>query len=46
MFYPRLENPAYKPANTIESLLEDAVASNFNMIRIWGGGQYESDKFY
>ena len=45
MFYPRLSNPAYKPENTIESLIEDAVASNFNMIRVWGGGQYESDKF-
>lgn len=45
MFYPRLENPAYKPANTIESLIDDAVASNYNMIRVWGGGQYESDKF-
>jgi beta-mannosidase len=45
MFYPRLENPAYKAANTIESLIDDAVASNYNMIRVWGGGQYESDKF-
>jgi beta-mannosidase len=45
MFYPRLENKVYTPANTIEALLEDAMASNYNMIRVWGGGQYESDRF-
>jgi beta-mannosidase len=45
MFYPRLENPAYTPGNTIESLFDSAVDSHFNMIRVWGGGQYESDKF-
>jgi hypothetical protein len=45
MFYPRLENPNYRPGNTIEALIDAAVDSNFNMIRIWGGGQYESDKF-
>ena len=27
-------------------LLEDAKAANFNMIRVWGGGIYESDQFY
>ena len=26
--------------------MEDAVDSNFNMIRLWGGGQYESDEFF
>lgn len=45
MFYPRLENKAYKPGNTIEALFDAAVDSHFNMIRVWGGGQYESDKF-
>ena len=45
MFYPRLENPSFKAENTIESLIDDAVSSNFNMIRVWGGGQYESNKF-
>lgn len=27
-------------------LLQDAVDSNQNSIRIWGGGIYESDAFY
>lgn len=40
MFYPRSTNSRYTPGNTIEALLDAAVESNFNMIRIWGGGQY------
>ncbi|MBR1837495.1 MAG: glycoside hydrolase family 2 protein [Kiritimatiellae bacterium] len=27
-------------------LLESAVAANMNMIRLWGGGQFEKDVFY
>lgn len=27
-------------------LLEDAVAANFNCIRVWGGGYYPDDYFY
>lgn len=27
-------------------LLDDAVASNMNMLRVWGGGIYEDDLFY
>ncbi len=46
MFYPRLTNKRYQSGNSIENLLMDAVRSNFNMIRLWGGGQYESDEFY
>ncbi|MBK9720985.1 MAG: glycoside hydrolase family 2 protein [Saprospiraceae bacterium] len=28
------------------SIIKTAVESNFNMLRIWGGGRYESDSFY
>ena len=41
MMYPRLAN-----MKKITTLLEDAVISNFNMIRLWGGGQYEYNEFY
>lgn len=33
------------PEKTL-SLLSDAKRSNFNMLRVWGGGIYESDHFY
>ncbi|WP_417684104.1 beta-mannosidase [Roseibium sp.] len=29
-----------------EHLLASALAANMNMIRVWGGGQYESEWFY
>jgi beta-mannosidase len=29
-----------------ETLVDRALESNFNMLRVWGGGQYESDAFY
>lgn len=45
MFYPRLTNKNYQASYTHEKLLQDAVDSNFNMIRLWGGGQYESEEF-
>ena len=36
------ENKAYNS----RKLIADVVNSNMNMIRIWGGGVYESDAFY
>jgi beta-mannosidase len=29
-----------------ERLLQDTAAANMNMLRVWGGGIYESDDFY
>nr|WP_234698885.1 glycoside hydrolase family 2 protein [Poriferisphaera corsica] len=38
--------PGRHTDNVYTDLLEDAVAANMNMIRVWGGGQYEHDLFY
>ena len=38
--------PRRQSADRIRSLLEDAVAANMNMLRVWGGGQYEDESFY
>ncbi len=39
-FLPRVSPQRYK------KMFEDMQASHFNMIRVWGGGIYENDRFY
>lgn len=39
-FTPRISKEKYN------TLISDAKNSNFNMIRIWGGGIYEDENFY
>lgn len=45
-FIPGDSIPTRFTKDKIEYLLDTALYSNMNMIRIWGGGYYESDGFY
>jgi beta-mannosidase len=38
--------PARGTPETVRDLLQSAIDANMNMIRVWGGGQYEPDWFY
>jgi len=38
--------PSLQTPERYELLLDDVIEANMNIIRIWGGGQYESDYFY
>ena len=38
--------PSRITPEVVEDLLQSAKAANYNMLRIWGGGQYEPDWFY
>ena len=38
--------PSRITPQVVRDLLESAKAVNMNMIRVWGGGQYETDYFY
>jgi len=38
--------PSRITPSVVRDLLESAKAANMNMLRIWGGGQYEPDWFY
>jgi len=38
--------PSRQTREVVEDILASAVQANMNMIRVWGGGQYESEAFY
>ncbi len=38
--------PGRQTVERYENLLESARLANMNMLRVWGGGQYEKDIFY
>ncbi|WP_196259188.1 beta-mannosidase [Pelagibacterium limicola] len=38
--------PSRITPEAVRDLLESAKAANYNMLRVWGGGQYEPDWFY
>ncbi len=42
MFMPR----AFKNPVVYNQTIQAALDANFNMLRLWGGGQYEFDVFY
>ncbi len=45
-FIPGDSIPTRFTKDKIEYLLDTALYSNMNMLRVWGGGYYESDEFY
>ena len=38
--------PSAHTEEKYEKLIESAVSANMNMLRVWGGGQYEKEEFY
>jgi beta-mannosidase len=40
MFMPRVNYTTYNKT------LSAAIESNYNMLRVWGGGNYENQTFY
>ncbi|BDX37131.1 beta-mannosidase [Tenuifilaceae bacterium CYCD] len=45
-FIPRQSFLPSASKENFEQLLVDAANSGFNMLRLWGGGAYEEDRFY
>lgn len=38
--------PAQNHSKRLEFLFLSMAEANFNVLRVWGGGMYETDKFY
>ena len=45
-FIPMDTLPTRVNSHDRKYILETAIASNMNMIRVWGGGMYQTDDFY
>lgn len=45
-YIPQHSFPAAVKKENYESIIEEALFANMNMLRIWGGGIYEDDIFY
>jgi len=45
-YIPQSVFPAAVKDLEIENMIDQMIAANFNMVRVWGGGYYPSDVFY
>lgn len=46
MFMPRALKSVGTPNDVYNKTIQDAIDANYNMLRVWGGGQFEYDVFY
>ena len=45
-YIPQSVFPAAVKDLEIENMIDQMLAANFNMVRVWGGGEYPGDVFY
>lgn len=45
-YVPPSSFPDQVDSTTLDELIKEAKESNFNMLRVWGGGYFETDEFY
>ena len=45
-YIPQSVFPAAVKDLEIENMIDQMIAANFNMVRVWGGGDYPGDAFY